>query len=136
VMAGVKSPWIRRKKVGLAELMHEPWVLPSPDSAVGSFLGEAFRAQGLDFPRVAVVAFAYEVRVSLLATNRYLTILPESALRFPATHPLIKMVPVELSLRPMPIGISTLKNRTLSPAAQLFIDSAREMAKPLAKEKW
>jgi DNA-binding transcriptional LysR family regulator len=136
VMAGVKSPWIRRKKVGLADLMHEPWVLPSPDSAVGSFLGEAFRAQGLDFPRVAVVAFAYEVRVSLLATNRYLTILPESALRFPATHPLIKMVPVELSLRPMPIGISTLKNRTLSPVAQRFIDSAREMAKPLAKEKW
>jgi LysR family pca operon transcriptional activator len=36
----------------------------------------------------------------------------------------------------MPIGISTLKNRTLSPVAQLFIDSAREMAKPLAKGKW
>jgi DNA-binding transcriptional LysR family regulator len=136
VMAGVKSPWIRRKEVRLAELMDEPWVLPSPDSSVGSFLGEAFRAQGLDFPRVAVVAFAYEVRVSLLATNRYLTILPESALWFPATHPRIKRVPVELSLRPMPIGIITLKNRTLSPAAQLFIDCAREVAKPLAKGKW
>jgi DNA-binding transcriptional LysR family regulator len=136
VMAGVRSPWTRQKNVKLAELMGEPWVLPSPDSSVGSFLAEAFRAQGLDFPRVAVVAFAYEVRVSLLATNRYLTILPESALWFPATHPRIKMVPVELSLRPMPIGIFTLKNRTLSPAAQLFIDSAREVAKPLAKGKW
>ena len=46
------------------------------------------------------------------------------------------MVPVELSLRPMPIGIFTLKNRTLSPAAQLFIDSAREVAKLPAKGKW
>jgi DNA-binding transcriptional LysR family regulator len=135
VMAGVKSPWIRRKKIRLAELMDEPWVLPSPDSPVGSFLSEAFRAQGLHFPRVAVVAFAYEVRVNLLATNRYLTILPESALRFPVTHPSIKMVPVELSLRPMPIGIITLKNRTLSPTTQLFIDAAREVAKPLAKRK-
>ena len=116
--------------------MDEPWVLPSPDSSVGAFLGEAFRAQGLNFPRVSVVAFAYEVRVSLLATNRYLTILPESALWFPATHPRIRMVPVDLSLRPMPIGIFTLKNRTLSPAAQLFIDSAREVAKPPAKRKW
>jgi DNA-binding transcriptional LysR family regulator len=80
-----------------------------------------------------VVAFAYEVRVSLLATNRYLTILPESVLRFPATHPLIKKVPVELPLRPMPIGIVTLKNRTLSPAAQLFIDCAHEVSKPLAR---
>jgi DNA-binding transcriptional LysR family regulator len=133
VMAGVKNPWVRRKKVSLAALMDEPWVLPGPDSSVGLFLAEAFRARGLDFPRAAVVAFAYEVRVSLLATNRYLTILPESVLWFPATHPRLKMVPVELPLRPMPIGIITLKNRTLSPAAQLFIDSAREMTKPLAK---
>jgi DNA-binding transcriptional LysR family regulator len=132
VIAGVKSPWIRKKKVKLAELMDQPWVLPPRDSAVGSFLSEAFLAQGLDFPRVAVVAFAYEVRVSLLATNRYLTILPESVLWFPTTHPGIKKVPVELSLRPMPIGIITLKNRTLSPAAQLFIDSAREIAKPFS----
>jgi hypothetical protein len=27
-----------------------------------------------------------------------------------------------------------MKNRTLSPAAQLFIDCAREVAKPLAKK--
>ena len=35
----------------------------------------------------------------------------------------------------MPIGIITLKNCTLGPAAQLFIDCAREVAKPLAKGK-
>jgi hypothetical protein len=35
----------------------------------------------------------------------------------------------------MPIGIVTLKNRTLSPVAQLFIEHAREVAKPLAKRK-
>jgi len=32
-------------------------------------------------------------------------------------------------------GIVTLKNRTLSPVAQLFIECAREVAKPLAKRK-
>jgi hypothetical protein len=35
----------------------------------------------------------------------------------------------------MPVGIVTLKNRTLSPVVQLFIDSAREVAKSLAKTK-
>jgi hypothetical protein len=34
-----------------------------------------------------------------------------------------------------PNGIVTLKNRTLSPVAQVFIDCAREVAKPLAKRK-
>jgi hypothetical protein len=31
------------------------------------------------------------------------------------------------------MGIVTLKNRTLSPAVRLFIEQAREVAKPLAK---
>ena len=36
---------------------------------------------------------------------------------------------------PMPIGIITLKNRTLTPVAQLFLECAREAAKPLAAGK-
>ena len=135
VMAGAKNPWVHRRRITLADLMDEPWVLPAPDSPVGSFVAEAFRAQGLDFPRVTVVAFAYEVRVSLLATNRYLTILPESVLRFPSPQHRIRMLPVKLPLRRMPIGIITVKGRTLSPTAQLFIDAAREVAKPLAARK-
>lgn len=135
VMVGAKNPWVDKRKVELADLMDEPWVLPPPESPVGSFIGEAFRARGLDFPRAAVVAFAYEVRVSLLETNRYLTILPESVLRFPASHQRIKMLPVKLVLRRMPIGIITARGRTLSPAAQLFIDTARDIAKPLAMRK-
>jgi hypothetical protein len=40
---------------------------------------------------------------------------------------------VDLSVASGPIGIVTLKNRALNPAAQLFIEAAREVAKPLAK---
>jgi len=35
----------------------------------------------------------------------------------------------------VPNGIVTLKNRTLSPVARLFIQHAREVAKPLVKKK-
>jgi len=35
----------------------------------------------------------------------------------------------------VPVGIVTLKNRTLSPVARLFIALARDVAKPLAKRK-
>jgi hypothetical protein len=34
-----------------------------------------------------------------------------------------------------PIAIIRLKDRTISPVAQLFIDCAREVAKPLANDK-
>jgi hypothetical protein len=36
---------------------------------------------------------------------------------------------------PLENGIVTLKNRTLNPVAKLFIEHAREVAKPLAKRK-
>jgi hypothetical protein len=41
----------------------------------------------------------------------------------------------ELPMARVPSGIVTLKNRTLSPVAQLFVDAARKVAKPLAKRK-
>ena len=44
----------------------------------------------------------------------------------------LKALPVEFCIRPGPVGIVTLKDRTVSPVAQLFIDHAREIAKPLA----
>jgi len=34
-----------------------------------------------------------------------------------------------------PVGVASLKNRALSPSARFFVDSAREIAKPLAKRK-
>jgi DNA-binding transcriptional LysR family regulator len=43
------------------------------------------------------------------------------------------VLPVELPTTQRQIGIITLKNRTLSPLAQVFIECAREIAKPLAK---
>ena len=43
------------------------------------------------------------------------------------------MLPVDLPTALVPHEIITLKNRTLSPVARLFIEYAREVAKPLAK---
>jgi DNA-binding transcriptional LysR family regulator len=71
--------------------------------------------------------------MSLLATGRFLTICPTSVLRFPTRRAKIKTLPVELPIANVPTGIVTLKNRTLSPVAQLFIDCVREVARPLAK---
>jgi DNA-binding transcriptional LysR family regulator len=82
-----------------------------------------------------VVGSAIEMVANLLRTGRYLTILPEFWLQFPDRHPFIRKLPVELPVTGAPIGIITLKNRKPSPATQLFIEAAREVANPLAKAK-
>jgi DNA-binding transcriptional LysR family regulator len=62
----------------------------------------------------------------------FLTMLPASVLKFPGGNEEIKALPVDIPKVGRPIGIVTLKNRTLSPVAQLVIDAAREVAKSIS----
>jgi DNA-binding transcriptional LysR family regulator len=134
VVAGIQSQWARRRRLTLVDLMNEPWMLPPPDSPYGSVVFEAFRANGLDVPRTIVTSF-FPVRNALLTTGRFLTMVPRVVLAFPANYPALKGLPIELPITRRPLGIITLKKRTLSPVAQLFIDCAHKFAKAMAKEK-
>jgi DNA-binding transcriptional LysR family regulator len=135
VVADAQNPWARRRKIELVELVNEPWALPKPHSVIGLVAMEAFRSCGFDYPRATVIAEFADTRMSLLATGRFLTIVPASTLKFPSRSRELKVLPVELPMAPVPVGIVTLKNRTLNPVAKLFIEHAREVAKQLAKRK-
>jgi len=135
VAVGVQNPWARRRRIQLCELVNEQWVLPPLESAIGSVVTEAFRASGLDYPRTTVIAEPSEVRIALLATGRFISMFPNSVLRFSTWRPELKVLPVKQSLGHMPVGIVTLKNRTISPLAQLFVIGSREAATQLAKRE-
>lgn len=134
VAAGVNSPLARRRKVALSELVNESWVLPPPESAISSIAMHAFTASGVDYPRPAVVTLTPEVRMSLVATGRFITIFPASTARLSVRRSEIKVLPVKLPLDRVPTGIVTLKNRRLSAVAKLFIASARGVAKGMLKD--
>jgi len=132
VAAGVQNPWVRRRRIELAELMNEVWVLPPPDNVVGSVVLKAFRARGLDYPRSTVISDSPHVRMTLLATGRFLSIFPVSALRFPTKSAEVRELSIDLPRARVPVGIVTLRNRTLGPVARLFIEQAWEVAMPSA----
>jgi len=69
VAAGAQNPWVRRRRIGLAELVNELWTLPPRTSALGSLAMEAFRASGLEYPRTTVFVIPTEVRISMLMTG-------------------------------------------------------------------
>jgi DNA-binding transcriptional LysR family regulator len=54
-----------------------------------------------------------------------------SVLRFGNYNKSLKVLPIKLRPQRRPVGIVTLKNRTLSPAARIFIDSARRTAQQM-----
>ena len=66
-----------------------------------------------------------------VANGPFLTTYPRSVARFCA----LKALPVKLPVRPWLVAIVTLKNRTLSPVVERFIECAREVAKVLAKSQ-
>jgi DNA-binding transcriptional LysR family regulator len=133
VVAGVQNPWARRRKVKLAELVNEPWTWLSPGSLVDSIVVDAFRANGLKPPSAAIYVDDPNVRIKLAATGRFLAVVPASTQRFHDQRASVKVLPVELPTPHRQTGIVALKNRTLSPLAQRFIETAREVAKPLAR---
>jgi DNA-binding transcriptional LysR family regulator len=75
------------------------------------------------------------LRNELLATGRFLAILPNFHLKLARGHPWLPALRVELPDTRMPIAVITLKNRTLSPIAQLFIEHVRALTKPLDKAR-
>src|SRR5262245_16166412 len=132
VAAGAQNPWCRRRRMKLADLMEEPWALPPRDSPNGPIVIEIFRASGLDLPRAALVASSIPARNAMLASGRFLTIIPASVLKLSGGNEEIKPLPVDIPKVGRPIGIVSLKGRTLSPVAQLLIDTAREVAKSMS----
>jgi DNA-binding transcriptional LysR family regulator len=132
VVAGPKSRWIRRRKIRLSELADEPWCLPLPDSTIGSAVADAFRAGGMKFPPKGVAWGGAAFLCAYLPRGPFLGTLPNSLLSFGANLPQLKVLPVDLPIPSWPVGVMTLKNRTLSPVVKLFADCAREVVKPIA----
>jgi DNA-binding transcriptional LysR family regulator len=102
---------------------------------IGSIITQAFSASGLDYPRATVITDSPHMRVSLLETGRFITVFPASALKFLTRGAALKVLPIELPAARRPNGMVTIKDRAVSPVVQLVMDSARELAKPMAKRK-
>src|SRR5215510_1751772 len=134
IVVGRRNRLARRRKIKLADLVDEPWVFPAADSVVKHIAAEMFQSAGLDMPRRGVVYASMPVILALVANGPYLAIPPTSLVRFAGSALRLKVLPIKFPVPPSPVGIITLKRRTINPVAQLFIEHAREVAKLLAKE--
>ena len=132
VVAGMHSRWASRHRIDLAELVGAPWILSAPDTWIYTRLAEAFQARGLAMPKASLVTLSVPLRAYLIANGQYVAPFGNAALPLlNAGHHAIKALPVDLPNRPWPVVIITLKNRTLTPVAERFIECAREVAKSM-----
>jgi len=128
LVAGLNSKWLKRRRIELAELIDEPW-------CVVDAVAKAFRAKGLEMPHCTIITNSIQLSFAMAAAGRVLSVATASRLRLGGKRLGLAPLPVDLALEGLPTGIVTLKNRSIGPAAQLFIECARTVAKSLSLAK-
>jgi DNA-binding transcriptional LysR family regulator len=128
VVVGTKSKWARRK-LGLADLVDEPWTMTPLDALGESFVGGTFRRRGLKVPSLVITTFSIHVRSNLVGSGQFITALPQSVLQIYRRPHALKELPIDFFQTP--VAVVTLRNRILSPVVQSFIQCAREVAQAL-----
>jgi DNA-binding transcriptional LysR family regulator len=130
VVAGLGSPWSRRRKINFGDLLEDPWVLPHFDSLFGAFISAGFGRAGIALPIPRIASNSMAVRVRLVEGDRFLTLLPASMLHFGARRLRVKSLPVSLPLETQAVKIVTLRGRTANPVAKLFTERLRACIQP------
>lgn len=128
VMAGHRHRLVRRRHIDLAALMDEAWVLSPPDSYLGRLVGLGFAAHGLAMPTPTLVTLSIYMRLCLLASGRFLTVLPRQILRHPTNRPWLRELQVDLAGTAGGIAMLTLRDRHVTGAARLFAEASRLVA--------
>lgn len=133
VMAAQGHPLLRRKKLSLAGMMDERWTLSPPDSFLGRIVVDLFRRRKLALPPAVVTTISIHMRLDLLASGGFLTILPAQMLRSPAQRAWLRALDVDLRDTLQPIAAITLKKRRVGGAVKLFEQASLETCKTMAR---
>jgi DNA-binding transcriptional LysR family regulator len=116
VAAGAQNRWTSRRRISLADLIDEPWILPPVDSLIGSVAASAFALAGLDLPATTVFSHSVHLRSRLIATGPFLTLFPGAMLKYSPRHAGYKVLPVKVAVPPWPVAAATLRTGHLAPS--------------------
>lgn len=132
-VVGQNHPLARRRKISLAELHREHWILSRNEVQPESPVVQAFKAEGLELPPQVLVSGGLLLRFQLLASAPFVTCIPDSLLPYLRGPTNLRVLPVRFPRWHTATMIMTLRGREPTPAAQLFLERLRERATELAK---
>ena len=96
------------------------------NSFLGRVVGQVFRRHKLNLPSAVVTTLSIHMRLNLLASGAFLTMLPTYMLTQPAHRAWLRALPIDLSGSAGPIAAITVKNRSMGGALKLFQQACRE----------
>lgn len=133
VVASARSPWARRRKIELAELVDEPWHISPAGSVSRSFIEAVFASKGLPLPQIKVASYSVPLQYALCAAGKFISATSGLTLHFNGKQQGVKALPIDFPIWPWPVAVVTLKNRTVSPIVNMFVEHVRAFFAQLAQ---
>lgn len=125
LVAGKASRWARKRKLSLTDLAEARWIHTFQGSWGDAAVHEMFRAAKLPSPQAVVRTLSVSLRNHLISTGEFVTTMPKSVFALSAARFNLQVLPFRLP-QPWPVFLVTLRNRTLSPQAALFLEVLRK----------
>jgi DNA-binding transcriptional LysR family regulator len=129
VMADKDHPLAAKRRLALPDLMSEQWTLSPPDTFLGRVVADLFERRRLPLPRNTVTTTSIFMRLNLMASGRFLSILPTTLLRHRSNKAWLREIRADLGDSSGPIAAITIKNRRSSGAVKLFQEASRAFCK-------
>lgn len=111
VLASQEHRLAKKRQLRLADLMDERWTLSPPELPLGQLVARIFASEGLELPVSAVMTMSIYLRLNLLHTGQFVTMLPRSIAGQSLVRSWIKVLPVALPAPPGKIALLRLQRR-------------------------
>jgi DNA-binding transcriptional LysR family regulator len=135
IIARNGHPLSGKKKLQLADIAGQAWVLPPPGNVMRDALTVLFLQTGIDLPQQVIETAALPVTTSLLSMSDMIAPLAIEVVRPYLEARVLTKLPVEFDVRLGAAGIVTRHGQELSPAAQLLLKQLQGAAAQLYPRK-
>jgi DNA-binding transcriptional LysR family regulator len=121
----------RVRKLGLADLLDQQWILPPPQTTLRHQVEEAFRLEHLQPPGQLIETVSILTIRALLLETDVVAVLPHQVIKSDEELGLVKVLGIGIPTALRPVGITRRAGKQLTPAAELFCQCLRIASRDL-----
>jgi DNA-binding transcriptional LysR family regulator len=128
-------PLLRRRRLGLRDLVNEAWLLPLPETALRRQVERAFLEADAPLPRNLIESVSILTNRVLLRKSDCIGVMPYHVALDDVEHGLLAILPVKLKSIETPVGAILRAPGELPPAAAALLECLRLAAKDVPSPK-
>lgn len=128
IIANAQHPLAGRQNLQLEDLMEQPWILPPVGSQLRDKVAAKLMERGLPLPTNIVETASMPVITALLQQSNMIAALPEESFQSSCEAGQLTVLVGDLPLGAGAFGLITRRNHKLSQAAELMLNTLRELA--------